>query len=251
MIRTLLLFGTLLLPSSLLAQRTTYENVNAWFTWFGDLEIDPKWSIDFDASERRSGPLDEQGQFLWRAALRRNVAANVRVSVGYAGTDTRPYGKLPIAFRAPEHRVFQQLQLTQNAGRAQFTHRYRLEQRWAGRVAVVDGDTAVRNWIRTNRMRYMARATIPLQGRTLEPKEWFLNLTDEVMLNFGANVNQNVFDQNRSQLNIGRRVSKDVRLELGFLEHLVLRPSGRQLERNHTIVTTLTTAFHRPGAKKG
>ncbi|MBC7896166.1 MAG: DUF2490 domain-containing protein [Cytophagaceae bacterium] len=248
MLRHLILAAALtLLASAANAQRETFENVNAWFSWFGDIEIDPKWSIDFDASLRRSGPVDEQGQFLWRASLRRNLGANVRVAVGYAGSDTRPYGKLPIAFRTPEHRIFEQLQLLHRAGRVQFTHRYRFEQRWNGRVAVVGGDTAVQNWVRTSRLRYLARATVPLQGTTLEPREWFVNVANEVMLNFGANINQNVFDQNRTQLTVGRRLTSDVRLEVGYMDHLVLRPSGRQVERNHTIMTTLTTAFRLPG----
>lgn len=246
MLSRLLFAASIAVTAPLHAQRETYENFNAWLNWVGDIEIDSKWAIDFDASLRRSGPIDEQGQLLLRPSLRRNLGPNVRVSLGYAFVDTRPYGKLPVAFRFPEHRIFQQLQLSHGAGRVQFAHRYRLEQRWNGRVAAVNGDTAVQNWIRTGRVRYLARALVPLQGGTLEPQEWFVNFTNEVMLNFGANINQNTFDQNRAQLNVGRRVSRDLRLELGYLEHFVLRPSGRQIERNHTIVGTVTTSFRLP-----
>jgi len=231
----------------LAAQRETFENVNAWVSWFAELELDKRWSIDADASGRFSGPLDEVAQVLWRASLRRNLTPNLRVAFGYAGSDTHPYGKIPIAFRTPEHRLFEQVQLYHTISRVQLTHRYRLEQRWGGRVAVVDGDTSVQNWIRTNRIRYLVRGTIPLQGATLDPGEWYVTLGNELFMNFGANISQNVFDQNRLQASVGRRLSGGVRLEVAYLDHLVEKPSGRQLERNHTPLTVVTTALRLPG----
>lgn len=227
------------------AQRQTFEHVNAWFTWFSDLQLNPQWAIDWDISLRRSGPVDEVAAYLWRVDLRRNINPNLRVAAGYAGSDNHPYGKIPNAFRTPEHRVFEQVQLLQNIGRVQIQHRYRMEQRWSGRVAVVNGDTAVQNWIRTNRARYLVRTSIPLQGTTLDVGEWFANASTELFMNFGANVNQNIFDQNRLQVTVGRRVSDGLRLEAGYMEQLIEKANGRQLERNHTLLVVLTTAFKR------
>lgn len=242
MIRRLLL-GSALLATPVLAQRETFTNTNGWFSWFTDVQLAPQWAIDGDIQIRRSGPYDETAQYLWRVSLRRNLPGNVRVAVGYAGTDTHPYGSLPIAYRAPEHRAFQQLQFGHNAARTSWTHRYRLEQRWSGRVADVGGEPEVQNWVRTNRMRYLVRGTLPLQGATLDPNEWFVSLADELFMNWGANIQQNVFDQNRIMLTAGRRLGSRHRLEVGYMDHLVERPNGRQLERNHTILTTLTTSF--------
>ena len=246
MIRRLLL-ASVLGSCPVLAQRETYTNTNGWIAWFNDIELSPNWAIDSDLNVRRSGPYDEVSQYLWRVSLRRNLASNVRVAVGYAGTDTHPYGSLPIALRTPEHRVFEQLQLGHATGRVNWTHRYRFEQRWAGRMALEGGEPAVQDWIRTNRGRYLVRATVPLQGSSLDANEWFVTIADELFMNWGANIQQNVFDQNRLMATFGRRFGSRVRLEVGYLEHLVERPSGRQLERNHTILTTLTTSMKRPG----
>lgn len=239
----------LLAPLSLAAQRITYTNTNWWFTNFSEVELSKAWSFDYDISVRESGPFDELAQVLWRGSIRRNLTPNLRVAFGYAGSDTHPYGDLPIAFRTPEHRIFEQVQLLQSVNRVQFTHRYRLEQRWQGRVAAVDGDTSVQNWVRTNRARYLVRATVPMQGKTLDPGEFYFTVGDELFMNFGANVQQNVFDQNRLQAAIGRRLTPGLRLEVGYLDQLVEKSSGRQLERNHTILTTLYTAFRFPGHK--
>ncbi len=244
---TCLLACSVLWTSTASGQRETRENFNVWLNWFGDIELNDKWAIDFDGSVRRSDGVEETAQYLWRAAIRRNVLPNVRVGLGYAGTDTHPYGKLPIAFRAPEHRAFQELRLTQSAGRAQVVHRYRLEQRWAGRVALENGEERVQNWVRTNRARYFVRATIPLQGNTLDAGEWYLNVGDELFINWGANIQGNVFDQNRIQITAGKRLGRNVRLEAGYLDQLIQRPNGRQLEQNRIFTMILTTAFPRGG----
>lgn len=235
-----------LTPGVATAQRATRENFNAWVSWFTEIELGERWAVDADASMRRSGPVDEWAQGLWRVSLRTNLTSNVRVAAGYAGSDNHPYGKLPIAFRTPEHRLFEQLSFTHTLGRIGMTHRYRIEQRWAGRVAAQDGDTAVRNWVRTNRGRYLVRATLPLRGPTLDSGEWYASVSNEVFLNWGANVQQNVLDQNRTQLAIGRRLDGATRLEVGYLEQLITKPNGRLLERNHTLLTILTTSLTLP-----
>ena len=242
--RVLLLCATLAAASrGAQAQRDVRENVNAWFTWFGDIEVDERWSVDYDVSLRRSGPLDEPAQSLWRVGIRRNVSPNVRIAIGYAGSLTYPYGEVPIAYRTPEHRIWENVQLSHAVWRLLVTHRYRIEQRWSGRVGLVNGEETVQNWVRTNRGRYLARATVPLQGGTLDADEWFVNASSEVFLSWGANVQQNVLDQHRLQGTVGRRIGTRARLELGFLEQLVQKPNGRQLERNHTLMTIATTSF--------
>jgi hypothetical protein len=241
--RVSLLLLALGLSTPALAQRETFTNVAGWIAWFNDVELSNRWSIDSDMNARRSGPYDEVSQFLWRVSLRRNLTPNVRVALGYAGTDTHPYGDLPITFRTPEHRLFQQLQLTHATGRTQWTHRYRLEQRWGGRMELEDGEARVQNWVRTNRIRYLVRATVALQGPTLDANEWFASVGDELFMNWGANIQQNVFDQNRVLASVGRRLGSRMRAEVGYTEQLVARPNGRQLERNHVITTTLTTSL--------
>lgn len=234
---------SLCLASPVAAQRETYTNTNGWLAWFNDIELSSRWFIDSDLNVRRSGPYDEVSQYLWRVSLRRNLTPNLRVAVGYAGSDTHPYGDLPIALRTPEHRVFEQMQLLHATGRTQWTHRYRLEQRWGGRMALEDGEPEVQNWVRTNRMRYLVRGTVPLQGTTLDANEWFMTFADELFMNWGANIQQNVFDQNRIMGTVGRRLGSRLRLEVGYMEQLIERPNGRQLERNHTLLTTLTTSM--------
>lgn len=233
----LLLGLSLVRPSHARAQsRVTRENLNAWVTVTGDVRLSRRWFFDYDASVRRSGPWDEMQAILPRASVRYQPNSSIRFNWGYAFSEVWPYGKLPNAFRSPEHRMWEQVQLAQTVGRVAVTHRYRLEQRWLGRVALEDGEEQVQNWVRTNRFRYRVQGTLPLQGKTLDDREFYVAGNAEVFLNWGANVQYNVFDQNRMSLALGRRFSDKLRVEVGYLEQLAEKSNGRLLERNHTIL---------------
>ena len=227
-----------LLPRGSIAQtpRTTRENINAWFTVSGENRLSERWYLDYDVGLRRSGPVKEMQSFLPRFGMRYQVNQAVRLTGGYAFSEVWPYGKLPNAFRAPEHRLWEQLQINHAVGRVALAHRYRLVQRWLGRVALEDGEEQVQNWVRTNRFRYRLQATLPLQGKTLDDGEFYVQANDELFVGWGANVQYNVFDQNRSTVAFGRRFSEKLRVEVGYLEQLIEKSNGRQLERNHTLL---------------
>lgn len=231
------------LPGSAHAQRTVHDQVNAWLSWFGDVGLAEGWAIDWDASWRRHGPVNAPAQVLWRAAIRRNLTPTLRVGIGYAGSETSPYGDVPIAVRTPEHRVFEQVQLLHTTARVQMQHRYRLEQRWTGRSVRAGSGRDVQNWVRTNRMRYFFRTVVPQRGNAVDDDELYLNGTAELFMNFGANIQGNVFDQLRLQATVGRRLDRHLRVETGYLNQLLLKPNGRDLERNHTWLTVLTTSW--------
>lgn len=224
------------------APRRTRENLNAWATIVGDVQLSPRWFVDYDFSLRRSGPLREWQQLFPRASVRYRLNPTVQLNVGVARPETYPYGKLPVAFRFPERRIWEQVMLSQSAGRVALTHRYRVEQRWTGRVALVGGKEEVQNWVRTNRARYRIGALVPLQGKSTENGEFYANLNGEVLMNWGANVTGNVFDQYRANAMLGYRHSRRLRLEAGYLEHLVQKPNGWQLERNHTLAVAVVTS---------
>lgn len=221
--------------------RQTADNVNAWFSNYGELEIAGKWGAIYDFSVRRSGPLSEMYAVFARGGLTYAINPSVRVAWGANRSETWPYGDVPIAYRTPERRMWEQLQLTQSVGRVFIAHRYRLEQRWQGHKDPPSDE--VTNWVRLNRFRYQVRATVPLQGKTLDSHEWYFTGADEVFLGFGSNVQYNTFDQNRAALALGYRFNKSFRFETGYMEQLSLKSNGKQLEDNHTVTFSLYTSF--------
>ncbi len=221
--------------------RQTGENFNAWISTSSELELGGKWGAMYDFSVRRSGPLDEMYAILGRGGITYAIHPSVRLAVGLGRSETWPYGEVPIAYRTPERRAWEQLQLTHTAGRVAIGHRYRLEQRWQGHKDPPSDD--VTHWVRSNRFRYQVRATVPLQGKTVDPHEWYFTGADEVFLNFGSNVQYNTFDQNRAALSLGYKFNTTIRLETGYMEQLALKSSGKQLEDNHTVIFSVNTNF--------
>ncbi|MFN8570964.1 MAG: DUF2490 domain-containing protein [Gemmatimonadaceae bacterium] len=221
--------------------RQSADNFNMWFSYYGELELAGRWGMIYDLSMRRSGPVDELAALFARAGVTYAIHPNVRVAAGINRSETWPYGDVPIAYRTPERRLWEQLQLTHSAGRVSFSHRYRLEQRWQGHKDPPSDD--VTNWVRTSRFRYQVKATVPFQGKTLDPHEFYGTVADELFINFGSNIQYNVYDQNRAALSLGYRLNKSLRLEAGYMEQLSLKSSGKQLEDNHTIIFSMYTNF--------
>ena len=231
--------GLTLAPPAARAQadgpRAVADQTNAWLMYFGDHAVGGRWAVHAEAQVRRAGgPAGVRGwqQILLRPGLIYTLAPGARVTAGYAYVDTWPYGEQPAAARFPEHRLWQQLQLGHAVGRVAWQHRYRLEQRWV-EAPPAGGAPADRRY--TNRMRYLARATVPLRGRTLDVGEPYASVYDEVFANWGRNVGRNVLDQNRLYGALGWRLGGTTRVEGGYLQQLVLKPDGVRMERNHTL----------------
>lgn len=212
--------------------RVKDPNQNAWLMYFGDHRINQKLGIHTEAQLRRARVLSDPQQLLLRTGINFYPTENAMLTLGYAYVDTYPYGDYPAAAIFPEHRLYQQLQLGGSAGIFRFTHRYRLEQRWV-HFPNTDAPTFL------HRARYMFRAVLPLQGPTVDDKEFYLAAYDEIFIGFGKQMGQNFFDQNRLFGAIGYKITPRAQIELGYLNQIVQQRNGRVFEHNHTLQAAL------------
>lgn len=242
--RILLLITCIIIALGLQAQTTRENsyNKNAWLTYFGNHKFNKRIGLHAEVQVRRNEMLSNWQQLLLRTGLD-IYAQGVRYTVGYAFVDTYPYGEFPAATMFSEHRIWQQALVDNAMGRFKLSHRYRLEQRF-----IDNAGAGVLNKSRyENRFRYMCRATILLQGSTLEPREFYLGLYNELFFNFGKEVAYNIFDQNRAYAALGFHLGKLGKLEVGYLYQLVQQrklmmstdPSRMILENNHTLQLSL------------
>ena len=240
----------LVLPARpLAAQRTTYTNFNSWYAFGADIALNARWGLLIDLQDRRSGPVDETQAVFLRPAITYALSPNVRLGYGVSFSKSYPYGKIPNPYAAPEWRSFEQIVISHNAGRVALAHRYRLEQREQGRRGADTSDHDITHYVRSSRVRYQVKLIVPLRGETVDVGEPYVTGYDELMVGFGANVQNNVFDQNRAALGLGWRFASVWRMELGFLEQLLLKPNGRDLEKNHTL--TVGLYYLRPPKRAG
>ncbi|HEX8505451.1 MAG TPA: DUF2490 domain-containing protein, partial [Hymenobacter sp.] len=188
----------------------------------GDHHLGPNWALHTEYQARRVRLGRDWQQRLARIGLVYQVLPRVQVSAGYTSFITHPFGRYPTASTGvpyPERRLHQDVQLSDTVGRVVLTHRLRLEQRWIGQLAE-GGSRDVQAWQYQNRIRYQLAATLPLQGRTLDDGEWYLNAFDELFMGFGRAVNLNVFNQNRISGGLGYQVNEDFQVELNYLNQI-------------------------------
>lgn len=222
------------------AQRTTYTNFNSWYMLGADVPMTDRWNAAVEIQERRSGPIRQPQAFFFRPALNYTVASGVKLGFGVTRSESYPFGKIPIAYQAPEWRTFEQLLLTNTLGRVQMTHRYRLEQRWQGKRGADTSDHRIVAWSQSGRVRYQAKAQLPIHGQDGTVGSGYLTAYDEVFIGFGKNVANNVFDQNRATAGVGWKYARDWKAEVGFLQQTSLKSNGKDLEQNATLTFGLS-----------
>lgn len=198
--RIILCISLLVLPMfSLLAQERELGN---WMMYFGQNRLSEKWSIHTEIQYRNHSVTPNIEQLLLRTGLNYHIKPNLIILLGYGYI---PSFDEDAEFSNPttsEHRIFQELNMTQAVGQVKFNHRYRIEQRW------VNGDYR-------NRLRYRLLVTIPFKKDVV--KTPFLALYDEIFVNTKVTV----FDRNRSYLALGYNFSKMVSAQVGILNQQV------------------------------
>lgn len=233
-----------LLTASTQAQsiRKTANNTNAWFMYFGTHKFAQKWSLHAEVQVRRSDFVRGWQQLLLRPGINYHFNSHAMATVGYCFVESWPYGELPSKAKFPENRFWEQLQFKIQTGKAEWINRLRLEQRFVKSPVQQPDDTyAPGDAVYTNRVRIMNRVSVPFKGQKIAPKSFYITAYDEVWVSFGKNVQLNVFDQNRAYLALGYSIPKLGRLEVGYLNQLILRSNGLDLESNHTLMVGLAS----------
>ena len=212
--------------------RTSVTDDRAWYMYFGDhplgegpfgFHIDAQYRIDFLFGYRR--------QTLLRPGLNFDVNDNVQLSGGYAYINDNSPKDSPPGFDVPENRFWEQLIVKQRIGSTRLTHRYRLEQRFIGNIVENEiGEGEKDGSVYKNRIRYFLKGTIPIGD-----SRYFASFYNEVMVNFGRNVENNIFDQNRAYGALGIRLNDSTNLELGYMMQIVQSGSGDVIQYNHTL----------------
>jgi Protein of unknown function (DUF2490) len=213
-------------PATAQNTRLTDHNRIGWLTNTTTLRFAERWSGHLEYQFRRDNFVADWQQSMLRTGLNYQVNDKLTVRVGYAWIETFPYGDYPIQAagrRFPEHRLYQVATLANPVGRVEVSHRFMLEQRLVGRF-LSPTSSGPNEWVYTNRLRYQARVQMPLGAPGAGGRGPYAAAYDEVMLGFGRNVNENVFDQNRLGLLLGYRFGPGFRIEGGFFQQLLQLP---------------------------
>lgn len=202
MYKSLLLF---VIISTLSTPLFSQGEVGNWIMYFGTNRISEKLSVHSEVQYRLHTilPTDIE-QLLLRTGVNYHISSSAMVTGGYGYITSYDFDGDYREADSKEHRIWQQLILSQFVGKIKFEHRYRVEQRWV-------------NQDYRSRLRYRFMTFIPLNKPTISEGTFFLGLYDEIFLN----TKSTFFDRNRLYGALGYQISDVTGVQLGMLNQLV------------------------------
>jgi Protein of unknown function (DUF2490) len=234
----------ILLPKIFFAQnnrKSDFNNIN-WVQVFFTKKINTKFDALVEYQWRRNNGLKDGQQGLLRTLLQYKPNEQVAIGLGYAEVETYPYGDFPIASlgRFPEHRIFEQLLLKQKINKVTITNRFRIEQRWLGKLKP-NTEREIEDWVFVHRFRYLLKTQMPIY------KKWYGWLGDEIFIGAGKNLGVNIFDQNRLHFNVGYKFNSNISVEFGYLNQILqqgrLINGSAIIQRNSGVVFSTSLSF--------
>jgi opacity protein-like surface antigen len=208
------------------------NNIN-WVQTFNTIHLNKKWSLHAEYQWRRTNGFKSWQQSLLRIGANYKLHENITLHAGYGWIETFPYGDFPIASAGtfPEHRFYEQITFRQPISRFTFSHRFRIEQRWLGRVTTANGNRNIENWFFLHRFRYQFRAMYSLGNRN--NNQPYMVAADELFIGAGKNLGTNIFDQNRIFLLLGYKFIDKLSIEGGYFNQALQQ--GKRIN-NTTII---------------
>jgi hypothetical protein len=207
-----------------------------WLASFNTFHVAKKWSLHLDVQFRTTDDWEQLQTLLVRPGLNWHVRPNQVITLGYAFIPNRFSIGTENALVA-EHRMWQQFIVNQKLRRSSLQHRFRLEERFIPKVALQQGEITNSGTKFSTRLRYFARAVVPISGEGPFKKGAFVALQNELFVNTTnlSNVNGMIYDQNRLYGAIGYRAASNFDMELGYMWQNVNRASPVADIDNHII----------------
>ena len=163
-----------------------------WLQYYNETQLNDKWTLFSDGGYRWKEGFEESTQYIVRAAIGYAIAPDIRTSSGFAHLGFYSSGKISKV----EFRPYQEITFKNKYNNLSLNHRFRIEERFFN--AVAHGEIQTPNTFNF-RFRYALMVSIPLFKLSSENPDsiFLLNIGDEVLINAGKNIINNVFDQNR------------------------------------------------------
>ncbi len=221
----LLVAGMLsVLSTSAQETRDVATHQHTWFMAFGNHRLSDTWGVHTEYQFRRTDLGQDWQQSLMRIGLDWHRSEQHVVTAGYGWIRSYPYGEQPIAQLFDEHRIWQQLITKSKTGAINWTHRYRLEQRFMDRP---EGSA----W--QHRARYFVQISWSIPNHT----NWSISAYEEAFIGLRdlAMPVINLLQQNRLSAALNYRLNNGTSLQVGWLQQVLWKGDGRA-ENNQTLL---------------
>ncbi|MGB4841012.1 MAG: DUF2490 domain-containing protein [Saprospiraceae bacterium] len=206
--------------TSLYAQNTRISDNNTigWFSLNNAFKVSPKISFSAELYWRRVKLISEGQANMFKGIINYQIHPKLQLRLGYGLIENIAYGEYPLNSFGKgftENRLFEAAIFTDKVSKIDISHRFMLEQRWQGKYSSANLDKQDSH-VYGSRFRYMLRCQMPLIHNSIIDHTPYIAAFDELLIGFGKNVNENVFDQNRLGLVLGYKFNNTFRIEGGY-----------------------------------
>ncbi len=189
------------------------NDLGAWYMYFGNNKISKKLNWHNEIQYRSFDGGTDLEQLLIRTGIGYDLSENNNnILLGYGFILSQPYmdGEKQENI---EHRIFQQYITKQKFGRFNIQHRYRLEERF------LEEDFRMR-------FRYYLNFNIPINNKEMLPKTFYASVYNEIFLHLDSPA----FDRNRVYGALGYVISKNLRIEAGYMNQIQENKNRGQIQ---------------------
>ncbi|MBW0161431.1 MAG: DUF2490 domain-containing protein [Sediminibacterium sp. Gen4] len=217
----------LILATTVIAQpKNTSHASQTWLAYFNQTRLSNKWGLWADFQIRtREELVSDFSTGIARVGVTYFIDDNVRLTLGYGFINNYPPND-NIKVSQPEHRPWQQVQWFTKNKRTRLMQYIRLEQRYRRRY--LNNSELADSYAFNFRLRYNFFYQIPLDPQGLIPKKLSAIVNDELHINFGKQIVNNYFDQNRLFLGLNYAFDNNNNLQFGYLNTFIQTAAGNQ-----------------------
>lgn len=220
-------------PCLLRAQVKNTTNVQqTWLGYLNQTRLSNHWGLWADVHLRsKEDWVNNLSQSILRLGLTYYISDHTKLTAGYAYVHHFPADNHK-NIAQPEHRPWQQLQWHQNYPKLRLMQWIRLEERFRRKIlnndALADGYNF--NW----RARYNLMVFLPLGKQAFKASSLSACVNNEVHINFGKQIVNNYFDQNRFFVGLNYHTTAKNSLQFGYMNVFQQLAAGNQYKSTHT-----------------
>ena len=197
-----------------IAQKNISRVQQLWFAYNNQTRFSDKWGLWADLHLRTKDDfVDDLSVGIARVGLMYYLNDNTKLTAGYAYVNFFPDGNRKVS--QPEHRPWQQIQWHTKYPRLRLMQWLRLEERFRRKVLSTGelGEGHNFNW----RTRYNFFLATPIGKKPFAPRTFSFVLNDEVHINFGKEIVNNTFDQNRFFAGFSYHTTATDNIQFGYM----------------------------------
>ena len=223
----------LLLGNNVMSQKQTAQTEQIWLGYFNQSRLSEKWGLWAEGQLRtKENFFTNFAQGIARVGLTYYINNDTKLTAGYAYVNHFPADNHS-DISMPEHRSWQQLQWHTRYKSIRLMQWFRLEERF--RRKVKDSDELADGYNFNWRGRYNFFIAKALSQNAFAPKTFSFIVNDEVHVNFGKEIINNYFDQNRFFLGFAYHLNAHDNFQVGYMNVFQQLPAGNRYREIHAI----------------